>query len=203
MKNTKKQTPKDKHLDYQISNNFNVNEFALNGISDIQLFLLKHLINDLVQPIRDFLDCPIKISSGVRDLSDHYKIKDQGLNPSSTSDHFYGNAVPTPNDKMPIFGESYYFSVGAADMVPNCNVTNAFDKLVSQCIKYDDGTIGMKFLNENVRIGQMIHEKHDTEWIHIANHPSIIYSKEFIKTYLNRPVIEQSLDGKTYTTINI
>jgi hypothetical protein len=191
-------------VDIQLSPNFKLSEFTKNDVNDVQLYLIKSLSIDILQPIRNFLKCSITITSALRDLSDFYRLKDQGYNPSSTSDHFYGIAVPViDTNKRNIFGDTYNFSVGAADLVPNCDVRQAFDLLIKECIRIDYNSYSFKFLKPDTKFGQMIYEKNSkSEWIHISNHSSIMYNNYVIDRYLKRPSILQSIDnGKTYSKI--
>jgi len=137
----------------------------------------------------------MKVTSGVRLLSDYSRLKSAGYNPSETSDHNCGVSIPLrkDTDKFKKFGETYNFSIGAADIVPiGMSVLDLF-KLSFRLIKE-----GM------CNFGQVIYEsnpKNGSEWIHYGNDPADFFSKKIVKL-INRQKFLQSLDGgKTYTVV--
>lgn len=182
-------------MKHKLSKNFSSSEFTKKSWTKLPVskqYLLKSLCSSVLQPARDVLG-PLKITSGLRTQADYNRLKKQGYNPSSTSDHNFGNAAKlTPsNRRYKSFGEVYNYSVGAADIIPaNVPVWEAFEILVEMSEK---GTINP---------GQIIYEKkkNGVEWIHISNHPELVYSRAFInQTKLNKTRYLTTRDGgKTY-----
>ena len=189
----------------KITKNFSYWEFGPKGCNkswvpgnDYQKMLINNLANGL-QVLRDTAPAKISISitSGVRTIEDYYRLQGSGYNPSSTSDHFCGNAVPIqPTDsKYKKFGPNYIFSTGAADTIPTGMKV------------YDYFIHAMKsFVRENVKFGQIIYEKNPktkAEWVHISG-PYSNYFSQGIVTWLDKKPFLKSLDGgKTYTTAAI
>lgn len=102
----------------QLTNNFNLNEFTLSAgmfilPTEEQIFCIKTLCENLLQPIRDQFG-QIKITSGLRNLQSYKNLKEQGYPVSATSDHFaWCSANPkgtgaadvyfTRTEPMPVF----------------------------------------------------------------------------------------------------
>lgn len=120
----------------------------------------------------------ITITSGVRTLNDYNRLKNNGYNPSTTSDHFCGfqlMAKPT---------------LGAADIsVKNCTLTHR--QIAAKIIEWDKA--------KEVHFGQVIYESNPTKkssWIHLGNDWNQIFTK---KIKFSRTKYLMSLDnGKTY-----
>jgi len=115
---------------------------------------------NLLQSIRTELGKPIVISSGVRDLSDYKRLQSRGLNPSPTSDHFYGAEVPCypGSSAFKKYGATYRLAVGATDIV--CPLIDAVElyNLVAK----------MRYAGK-IKTGQLLLEKNETMWVHVAN----------------------------------
>lgn len=191
---------------YQLSINFKLSEFTsipIEQVKKIQLFLMQSIAKNVLEIIRSQLSIkfnkkvPITITSAWRTPEKYNELKQKGFNPSETSDHFYNVPVPVySNEKKAIWGDFYPYSVGAVDFVPaDVDIKQSFD-LICQLVK-----------NGVIDVGQIIHEfdpGKNVSWIHISNPPKIIYSIDFVNTYLNRSKYLTSIDGgKTYQSLNI
>ena len=137
----------------------------------------------------------MKITSGVRLLSDYDRLRASGYNPSKTSDHNCGVSIPLINGtkKFKKFGETYNFAIGAADIVSIGMSTWDLFKLSFRLTKE-----GM------CNFGQIIYEKNPTngsEWVHYGNDLEPFYSKKIINM-IGRGKFMKSIDGgKTYSVI--
>ncbi len=184
----------------KVSENFFYSEFRPAGaplawmpVSEYQDELLKSLAANL-QVVRDSMQqgSSITISCGVRVFKDYDRLKNAGYNPSYTSDHFCGLAVPVNqnSDKYKKFGPTYNFSVGAADCVPKGMTVTELFNLAVQLTKMGQ-----------TRFGQVIYEKDpekNTEWIHFGGDPTPFFSQKILML-INRPKFLQSTDGgKSY-----
>jgi hypothetical protein len=152
--------------------------------TQIQLIALANTL----QAIRTAIGKPIVISSGVRSLDDYRRLQAQGLNPSATSDHFFGAEVPRAN------GTLYRLALGAADItcpsMPAVELYNAIAKM-----RYEG----------KIKTGQLLLEKNKTMWVHIANHPDpfLLPSEKAQRTEISLGGMGYSLDnGKTFTWLN-
>ena len=170
----------------KLTDNFSLEEFTNNKVTDYQLQLLKLLAKNL-QIVRNKLNVcfakqgkqvSITITSGVRTQEDYQRLVKQGYNPSKKSDHFCGVQV----DGNP--------TLGAADIVVN-NASISLKECVRQIIKWEQ-------LGE-VHFGQIIYEYNPNtkkSWIHLGNDWKLIFkdcSFNKKKKYL------MSMDnGKTY-----
>jgi len=187
----------------QLSENFYLKELTKlprTAIPPTQLYLLKALCEDVLQPVRDFLGCKIKITSGLRTTEDHRRLIAAGYSPSETSDHFFGAMVRlTSHRKIARFGGEYPFSVGAADIIPACGAEAAYWKMRP----YFDAETGELNLPAGVvKIGQFLLEKSRTYWVHVSNPATLVYSKDFAKKYLKKTPFMLSLDnGRSYQSI--
>ena len=115
---------------------------------------------NLLQEIRTALGKQITISSGVRSLDDYKRLQSQGLNPSPTSDHFYGAKVPCTKGSAAFkkYGTAYKLAVGAADITcPSMDAVEFYNFIAK-----------MRY-NGNIKTGQLLLEKNKTMWVHIAN----------------------------------
>jgi len=189
-----------KSQNHKLSENFILKEFthnkiSVNSITSIQQLMLENMANSILQPTRSFLcsekntKIKIKITSGMRTVSDYHRLVKKGYSPSETSDHFYGYPVPLRNkEKIKKFGAKYVYSVGACDIIPDMNVFEAFEII---CWLEGKGVI---------ETGQIIYEKFkNTEWIHISNPYHLFYSNEFVQEFMCKYPILVSVDGgKTY-----
>lgn len=138
----------------------------------------------------------MKITSGVRLLSDYNRLIDSGYKPSKTSDHNFGVSIPLEKGDKKIlkFGETYNFAVGASDIVPvGMKVWDLF-KLSFRLIK-----------EQMCDFGQVIYEKNPkngSEWIHYGNNPSDFFSKEIIKLIDRKKFLQSTDGGNSYSIIN-
>ena len=163
-----------------------------------QRMLMENLAQNL-QVIRSAMpeNSSIQITSGLRAPADYKRLKKNGYNPSTTSDHNFGNAVPlkinTPKFKK--YGPTYNFSVGAADCVPTGMSTIDLFHLAIDLTK-----------NNKCRFGQVIYEKNPAtgaEWVHFGGDPKFVFSDNIIQ-FLNRTQFMESLDGgKSYNGISV
>lgn len=181
----------------QLTKNFAVEEFTngrlINDIPVVQMNMLKDLVTAILQPIRDALNVPCTVTSGIRVASDYQRLLAQGLHPSETSDHYYGQAVLLQSvGKVNTFGPLYNYSVGAVDFIPKMDLKTAFDQ-ISTMVR-----------NAQINVGQLIYESGGGKyWIHVSNPQWHYFAPPFINTYYpNRPKILISSDaGKTYQVI--
>lgn len=188
----------------KLSTHFQLKEFTTlpdKQISQIQLFMLLNLCKNILEPIRDFLGCGIKVTSGMRSRDDFDRLLQQGNHPSETSDHFFGVPVPIVNPvKIAKFGEEYGYSVGAADVVPACGGKIAFEK-IRPYFKTDTSEILLP--GRPIKIGQFILEKKNAYWLHISNPSTLIFSPYFVGKFLQRKPFMVSLNnGVSYQAID-
>lgn len=187
----------------QLSKNFHLKEFTKlheSQLTPIQRYLLKSLCEEVLQPIRNFLSCRIKVTSGLRMIEDVKRLKAAGYNPSETSDHFFGESVPLSRTiKIARFGSFYSYSVGAGDIIPACGAEIAFWKLRP----YFNPVTGEVNLPEQIiKIGQLILEKGNTYWMHVSNPTTLVYSETFASKYLKKTPFLISLDnGRSYQPV--
>lgn len=187
----------------KITKNFSFWEFGPNGCSKSWVpdnEYQKRLITDLalnLQILRDLASkkISISISSGVRTIEDFYRLQGSGYNPSETSDHFCGNAVPikSTSEKYKKFGPTYNFSVGAADCIPSgISVINFFQLAMNA------------FRDSKVKFGQIIYEKNKkVEWVHLSNDYEKYFSMQTVE-WLAKTRFMKSIDGgKTYTIASV
>lgn len=183
----------------RISTNFLLSEFVPDGreVSPIQVFMLQNLCIKILEPIRAFCKCSIKISNGMRFPSDINRLRKAGYNPSETSDHLFGNVVRVKSlPKKAKYGAYYAFSVGAADCIPSIGAKAVWEK-VNPYFNKAEGTIELP--TGKIKVGQFILEKRNGYWLHISNPASLIYSTKFDKRFLNRtPFLYSDDNGKTY-----
>ena len=187
----------------ELSKNFYLREFTKlpdSSITPIQRFLVKSLCEDVLQPIRDFLGCKCKVTSGIRTDKDRARLKAAGYGVSETSDHDYGDTVSlTRRSKITRFGAYYSYSVGAADLMPVCGAESAFWKL-RQYFNPVTGEINLPA--QVVKVGQLILEKGNIYWLHISNPASLVYSEAFVQKFLKKSPFLISLDnGRTYQSV--
>lgn len=189
----------------KISQNFNLYEFMnkKREITPIQVFMLQNLCIKILEPIRTFLNCPIKITSGIRFPGDINRLRKEGYNPSETSDHLYGNVVKLKSlNKKAKYGDYYSFSVGAADIIPAIGALSAWNILKKYFNIYSN-EVNLPINNNrtiNIRIGQIILEKRNSYWLHVANPSNLIYSLKFIQNFIKRkPFLISEDNGKNYT----
>jgi len=155
-----------------LTTNFSKSEFtrsvSWDSLSTRSQGMVKSMAQ-LLQKIRDKAGKTISISSAVRSMSDYDRLKAQGLNPSPTSDHFYGQPVVLePSSSISAvrsayakYGSPYKLSVGACDITcPGMDIFEFFNLVLK--MRYDG----------EIKTGQLLLEKHNTWWVHIANDPA-------------------------------
>jgi hypothetical protein len=183
-----------------ITKNFSYYEFGPKGspkawipTSQYQKILLDSLANNL-QVIRSEIPegSYMRITSGVRTLSDYNRLKNQGYRPSKTSDHNCGVSIPLAShtNKFKIFGETYNFAVGAADIQP---IGISTKELFNLSVRLTQGG--------KCDFGQIIYEYDPSskqEWIHYGGSLKELFS-EIIIDMINRDKFLKSVDGgRTY-----
>jgi len=166
--------------------------------NDYQKFLVDNLAKNL-QVVRSAMPagCSMRVSSGVRTADDFNRLQLQGYHPSETSDHYCGNVVKIDksSNNYKKFGPLYFFSSGAADIVPAGVDTEYLFKL------------GVNLTKKNLcKFGQIILEEDTskaTKWVHFSNDYSLIFSPDIVK-FINRSQFLTTIDGgKTYTVYNL
>lgn len=193
----------------KLTKNFSFWEFGPKGCdhrwvpkSEWQQMLIMDLALNL-QKLRDAANkirrghVSLHITSGVRTLADYYRLQGAGYNPSQTSDHFCGIAVPIPktSHKFNKFGETYNFSSGAADCVPSGISAKSLSHLAMT-----------EFRATRTVFGQVIYE-HDPvrkkEWLHVSNAHKNYFSSQVV-SWLNKTPFLKSLDGgKSYQVMTV
>ncbi len=184
----------------KVTSNFWFHEFAPHGAgrswlpqNKIMQLMIKQLAENL-QIIRSYFSkSRFQVSSGVRTLVDYARLKDSGYNPSKTSDHYCGQAIPLEanSKKFERFGAFYNFAVGAADIVPvGVSAADVFDLAVDFNLR-----------NE-VNFGQIIYEKNpanNSEWIHFSNNPTSFFQLKVCEIFQRRKYLKSVDGGKTYS----
>ena len=186
-----------------LTQNFSYSEFKPHGSdknwkpsSEYQKLLIVNLAKDL-QIVRDSIpaNCFMDITSGVRTIQDYYRLKNQGLNPSKTSDHYFGMPIKLDknSEKYNKFGETYNFTVGAVDVVPI-----GFSS-------WDLFKIAFNLINSGVcDFGQLIYEKNPKngiDWVHFGGSMHRIFTENLI-ALIGRDKIMKSMDGgKSYSVV--
>lgn len=156
---------------------------------EYQRILIKNLAKNL-QIVRSAMpkNSSIMVTSGLRMTSDFARLKKAGYNPSTTSDHNFGNSVPLKinSKKYKKYGPTYNFSVGAADCVPlKMAAIDLFNLAVDFTRK------------KKCRFGQVIYEKNPVtgaEWVHFGGDPVYVFSDHIVK-FIKRTRFMKSLDG--------
>lgn len=188
----------------KLSPNFDSSEFIKSGVlNDELIYLLSSLCNNVLEPLRSFLNCSLIISSGVRSEEDYQRLINSGYNPSETSDHYYNNPVKILSDeKVKKWGEYYSAAVGAADIILAIGANAAWEKILPYFNK-DNHSIDLPVPFLPVKVGQCIHEfGNGNDWIHVSNDPHIKFSDDFINKFLNRKCFMYSPDrGVTYIEV--
>jgi len=193
-----------------LSENFLLEEMTSttwDNLSKIKQMLMMYMANQILQKIHNkLLNHTMTVTSGERSQLDFNRLVKEGLNPSITSDHNFGNLASLDAvkhaDKYKMFGQNYVYGVGAVDIVfTKQNKT----KCTLEEVKVIFNTIVNMDVNKEIKIGQVILEYNPSGgklWIHIANPAWLIYSDSFIKlTGLQKPYNKYmtSMDGgKSY-----
>jgi len=156
----------------------------------LELFLLKNLMQEVLDPLREGVGVPVYVNDCYRSYAKYIKM--QGTyNPSSTSDHFWGQAIPTSNPKdQARFGPNFCFSVGAADI-----------RISS---KLDIELAFAKVMGLNLPLGQCILESNgSSKWLHVSNPRTLCFSPAVIAAVgIGKVTYLTSTDnGKTYQAV--
>jgi hypothetical protein len=179
-----------------MKNYFPMSEFIAQGFpanpSQFELFLLKNLRDNILNPIRAEIGKPCYLSDCYRTIEKYLSLK-KSYNPSPTSDHFFGQAVPTGRaTDVKKFGSVFSYSVGAVDCYfRGLNMDQVF-KTVLEMAR------GLA-----IRPGQVILETNPAtgfKWIHISNHKDLVYSDRFIYDFelLKNQYLVSTNNGRTY-----
>ena len=193
----------------KITTNFQLKEFTDRPhelLTPIQRFMLLNLCS-ILECIRSFLSealkttIPLVVSSGIRLPSDTNKLRNAGNNPSETSDHLFGNIVKLRSKvKIKMFGRYYVYSVGAADVVPVCGATDAF-QLMLPYFNRQTGEVNLP--GGTIKVGQIILEKKDnSDWLHVSNPWDLVYSGQMVASFFNRKHFLTSVNnGESYESV--
>ena len=141
---------------------------------------------ELDNEVQDFVQRQCTPTSGLRTIDDYLRLKRNGYNPSASSDHFYGLAVPVQANNGVASG-----TIGATDLyIPG--LKTLFGHIVNYFLT--------KYPNPVDRPRQMIYETGPNgDWLHIANVPSRVLSPKMALAKLHPTPILYSLDnGKSY-----
>ena len=191
-----------------LSEHFSFDEFVKESnpkLTSIQWYMLQNLCQNILEPLRAFAgqvsrikNC-FTITSGMRFPSDRERLIKQGYHPSETTDHDYGQAVKLTREKnIAKYGEYYFYSMGAADIVPACGALFLFEKC-KQYFKHGEHAIDLP--TGKIFINQFILEKGKDYWLHISNPVSLLYKEPMIK-FLDKDCFLQSLDnGSSYQRV--
>jgi len=188
----------------KLSDNFSSAEFchtvAWDSLGCRSQSMLRQLAL-MLQQVRNMAGRPVVVLSGARSMADYDRLLAHGYLPSPSSDHFCGQQVPTPPGTAAAakYGGTYALSVGAADIAcPGLDTPSLFNRILEMRYKGRDSA-GQVFTS-----GQILLEKHNDWWVHIANDPLPFLSA----TQLNQRGlwscggIGYSLDsGRTFTAL--
>jgi hypothetical protein len=165
---------------------------------EYQKFLVDNLAKNL-QVVRSAMPfgCSMQITSGVRTQYDFDRLMELGYRPSETSDHYCGNVVKLPSSSKNIqkFGPYYFFSSGAADIVPSGADVEYLFKLGVSLTKKNLCNFGQIILEEDNSAGK--------KWVHFSNNYDLIFSKDIVKMLARSKFLTTTDGGKTYTPYNL
>lgn len=178
-----------------LSEHFCLEEFTKLNHHDIPTYtlgLLEDLCKAILEPLRAFLGCSIRITSGLRTPADTARLRAAGYHPSDTSDHYAGMAVPaTSAATQRAFGAVYWASTGAADIVPIRGALWAWERLLP--LLRPDGAILLPA--GEIRVGQLIMEG---GWLHVSNPVSAILQPRYARMRKVAPFLISEDGGATY-----
>jgi hypothetical protein len=185
----------------KLSNYFNISEFTSKDFPKNPTALEKYMLEQMIRRlnvVRGLISSPIIITDCYRDLDKYNRLIEDGYNPSPTSDHFWGQPIPTLRDKdQEKYGEHYTFSSGAVDFVaPKYDMEKVFQSII-------------KLYNNNfINVGQCILEKNPktgSEWIHFSNPKSTIYSNGLIEAIgiSKYKFLRSDNNGKSYKAVKV
>lgn len=105
-------------MDYFITETMR-NEWCGNNIpTEVQIYRWYWMKDNILNPIREHIKTPIKITNCLRSYKDYERLKTAGYNPSPKSDHFAGNPIELTQEKHIVqFGKIYYYSTFACDII--------------------------------------------------------------------------------------
>ncbi len=152
----------------------------------MQVYLWEKMKTTVLNPIREHIGVPLRLSNGVRTEKDYKRLLRAGYYPSITSDHFAQNVVSLKtlakdHPKRLLYGDYYKFSTFACDVSGHFNPTElARDMYLTIEDKVGKGKSFIKGL-EDVR--QLIVEAQTLKgkiisWLHISLPVELIYSTE-------------------------
>jgi len=183
-----------------ITKNFSYYEFRPHGTpkswlptSEYQKLLVDTLAENL-QTVRSEMpsDSWMKITSGVRTLSDYQRLKNAGYKPSKTSDHNFGVSIPLDKhtSKYKKFGDTYNFSVGAVDVQPSGMSTKDLFNLSVKLVQGNQCDFGQVIYEYDPNTG--------AEWVHYGNSLAELFTYVIVDM-INRTQFMKTLDGgRTY-----
>jgi hypothetical protein len=182
----------------RLSEHFTAEEMGLKDAPRVACYLYQRLTEDILEPIRAFLGCQLRVTSGYRTEEDVTRLTAAGYNPSETSDHSAGTpvVVRTPA-KIQTHGRWFWASTGAADIVPMFpgGAEKAFNLLLGKA----DRETGRLVLDpfSAIQIGQLIFERSKTgAWLHISNPRSALLSSGAIGCFPKRtPFLVSTANG--------
>lgn len=145
---------------------------------------------ELCNEVQSVVNRQCRPLSGLRTLDDYLRLKRNGYNPSVKSDHFFGLPIN-------VNGVIYNESIGAVDLyIPG--LRTVFVHIVNYFLNTYKHNID--------RPRQIIFETGANfgDWLHIANVPSRIFSKDVAKIKLHKnPLLYTFDNGKTYNIFDI
>lgn len=179
-----------------MTKHFKFEEFTSRGFptrpSKKEQYLLERLAYRL-ECAMEVLGCAITITDCYRSYEKYQAMVYDGLFPSETSDHFWGQRVPVATlSKIEKYGTSYDMSVGAVYFRVSMDINEAYTRLLS-AVK-----------NSKFDVGQLIIEKSKTaQWIHMSNPAGVLYNTVAAMTLIpKRTMFLASNDGgKTYEAV--
>ena len=172
------------------------------GLQDaprLTCYLYKRLAEDILEPIRAFLDCPLRVTSGWRTPGDAARLAAAGYFPSETSDHFGGCPVVVRDpEKAQRYGKWFWASTGAVDVVPACQggAEKAFNLLLG---KSNRPGAALALNGHWVVLGQLIFERNDkgAAWLHISNPRGVLLSASTSALFpVRSPFLVSTANGK-------
>jgi len=182
-------------------NYFSLYEFTRKGFPEKPTPLEQYLLNGITHTlniIREDIASPITISDCYRSVDKYHSMVARGYNPSPTSDHFWGQAIPTMRSKdIDKYGTYYTYSVGAVDfVVSKLDMEIVFKKIINLSKKGE------------IEIGQCILEtnpKRNVKWIHISNSKDYVLNKDLISklNIAKYKFLRSDDNGKTYQIVEV
>ena len=146
----------------------------------IQEKMAENLLNNILKPLLPLAGGFFTLTSGCRDLDDIARLKAEGYHPAANTDHFFG--IPEPTS-------------GAGDVIPAFGVPLVWDYIKAHC----DRSLGNITLldGSTISIGQCIHERAHSDWLHFSNPRRMFFPNAGGKTTL----LESLDNGVTYKEV--